>query len=52
MHQLTLTASQNVLMNHINKHSYQNMCLKFAPPARIRDLRQSCHWWVVASIMF
>jgi len=48
MHQITLRASQNVLMNHINKHSYQNMCLKFAPPARIRDLR---HWWVVASIM-
>jgi len=28
MHQITLTASQNVLMNHINEHSVQSMCSK------------------------
>ena len=26
MHQITLTVSQNVLVNHINEHSCQSMC--------------------------
>jgi len=27
MHQIPLTVSQTVLINHINKNSFQNMCL-------------------------
>jgi len=59
MHQITLTVSQNVLMNHINEHSCQNMCSKFAPSAHTHththththDLRRSRRWSVVASIL-
>jgi len=44
MHQITLTASQNVLMNHIKEHSYVNVTVfKFAPLARAHDPGQSRH---------
>jgi len=32
MHQISLTVSQNVLMNHINEHLCHSMHLKCPPP--------------------
>jgi len=46
MHQITLTVSRNVLMNHIHEHSCQSMCSKCPPPVCTHDLRWSRqHRW-------
>jgi len=41
MHQITLTVSQNVLVNHTNEHSCYSMYSKCPLPACTHDLR----WW-------
>jgi len=51
MHQITLTVSQNVFVNHTNDHSGQRMSSKCPPPACTRDLRWSCqHQYVQVKV--
>jgi len=46
MHQITLTVSQNVLVNHINEHSCQSICSKYPPSACTHDSKWSRqHRW-------
>ena len=51
MHQLILTVSQNILVNHLNEHSRQSMYSKCPPPACTHDLRRSCLWSIAAAMM-
>jgi len=50
MHQITLTVSKNVLLNHINEHSGHVQSVH-QQHACTRDLKRSRHWSIVASIM-
>jgi len=51
MYQITLTVSQNVLVNQINEHSRQSVCLRCPPAARTHDLRWSLYWSIAALMM-
>jgi len=51
MHHITLRVTLNVLMNHINEHSFHGICSKCPPSSCTHDLRWSHHWSIAASII-
>jgi len=51
VHQITLTVSLNVLINHINEHSDHSMRSKCPPPACTHDLRWSHQHSQVVDVM-
>jgi len=50
MHQISLTASRNVLVIHINEHLCQSMCLK-CPPLTRTHLKWSRYWSIAVSMV-